>query len=105
MLLLKMFQRKWLFTTLLVFVGTALCIRLGIWQLDRLEQRRAFNAQFVSARGQPILELNDEQPVDLAAMEWRPVEVSGEYDFANQVAVRNQYYGDQYGYHLMTPIV
>jgi surfeit locus 1 family protein len=38
-------------------------------------------------------------------MEWRPVEVTGEYDFANQVAVRNQYYGSQYGYHLLTPIV
>ena len=42
MFLLKMFQRKWLLPTLLVFAGTALCIRLGIWQLDRLEQRRAF---------------------------------------------------------------
>jgi surfeit locus 1 family protein len=37
-------------------------------------------------------------------MEWRPVKVTGEYDFANQVAMRNQYYGDQYGYHLLTPL-
>jgi cytochrome oxidase assembly protein ShyY1 len=34
MLLLKMFQPKWLIATLLVFAGTALCIRLGIWQLE-----------------------------------------------------------------------
>lgn len=105
MLLLKMFQRKWLLLTVLVFAGTALCIRLGIWQLDRLEQRRAFNAQFESARAQPVLDLNEEQPENIAAMEWRPVEASGEYDFANQVAVRNQYYGNQYGYHLLTPLV
>lgn len=105
MLLLKMFQRKWLFATLLVFAGTALCIRLGIWQLNRLEQRRAFNAQYQSARQQTVLDLNQEQPVDIAEMEWRPVEVSGEYDFTNQVAVRNQYYGNEYGYHLLTPIV
>lgn len=105
MLLLKMFQRKWLIPTLLVFAGTALCIRLGIWQLDRLEQRRSFNAQFESARTQPALDLNQEQPKDLVEMEWRPVRVNGEYDFANQVAVRNQYYGNEYGYHLLTPLV
>lgn len=105
MFLLKMFQPKWLFATLLVFAGTALCIRLGIWQLDRLEQRRAFNAQFESARAQPALDLNREQPDDITGMEWRPVKVTGEYDFENQVAVRNQYYGDQYGYHLLTPLL
>ena len=105
MLLLKMFQRKWLLLTLLVFAGTALCIRLGIWQLDRLEQRRAFNAHFESARKQTILDLNQEQPSNLADMEWRPVKATGEYDFANQVAVRNQYYGNEYGYHLLTPLL
>src|SRR5574339_344360 len=105
MLLLKMFQRKWLLLTLLVVAGTALCIRRGFWQLDRLEQRRAFNAQFEMARAQPALDLNEEQPPDLAEMEWRPVKVTGEYDFANQVAIRNQYYDNEYGYHLWTPLV
>jgi surfeit locus 1 family protein len=104
MLLLKMFQRKWLIPTLLVFAGTALCIRLGIWQLDRLEQRRAFNAQFESARAQPAVDLNREKPETIEEMEWRPVKATGEYDFENQVAVRNQYYGNEYGYHLLTPL-
>jgi surfeit locus 1 family protein len=105
MLLRKMFQRKWLIATLLVFAGTALCIRLGIWQLDRLQQRRAFNAQFESARSAPELDLNQELPPDITAMEWRSVRAAGEYDFANQVALRNQYNGDQYGYHLLTPLL
>ena len=105
MLLRKMFQRKWLPLTLLVIAGTALCIRLGIWQLDRLEQRRAFNAQFESARAEPALDLNQEQPENLSEMEWRAAKVTGEYDFANQVAVRNQYYGNEYGYHLLTPLL
>ena len=89
MFLLKMFGRKWLVATLLVFAGTALCIRLGIWQLDRLEQRRAFNAQFESARVQSVLDLNQEQPETITQMEWRSVKIIGEYDFANQVALRN----------------
>ena len=104
MFLLKMFQRRWLIPTVLVLAGTALCIRLGIWQLDRLEQRRAFNTQYSTARAEPTLDLNQEQPEDVAEMEWRSVKASGEYDFANQVAIRNQYYGDQYGYHLLTPV-
>ena len=99
-----MFERRWLLATLIVLAGTALCVRLGIWQLDRLEQRRAFNAQFESARAQTVLDLNTEMPADIAEMEWRAVTVTGEYDFTNQVAVRNQYYGSQYGYHLLTPL-
>jgi len=104
MLLLKMFQRKWLLATLFVFAGTALCIRLGIWQLDRLQQRRVFNAQYEAARAAPALDLNQVQPDNLMSMEWRAVKVTGEYDFANQVALRNQYNGNQYGYHLLTPL-
>ena len=104
MFLLNMFRRKWLLATLLVFAGTAVCIRLGLWQLDRLEQRRTFNAQFESARALAALDLNEVQPADITGMEWRAVEVTGEYDFANQVAVRNQYNGSEYGYHLLTPL-
>ncbi len=104
MFLLKMFQRKWILTTLLVLAGTALCIRLGIWQLDRLAQRRAFNAQVETERAQPVLDLNRQLPEDLAKMEWRPVKVTGQYDFANQVALRNQYNGEELGYHLLTPL-
>lgn len=104
MLLLKMFQRKWILATIFVLAGTALCIRLGIWQLDRLAQRRVFNHQVESMRLMPALDLNQEQPADIARMEWRPVDVQGTYDFANQVALRNQYNGNQYGYHLITPL-
>ncbi|MBI3151001.1 MAG: SURF1 family protein [Chloroflexi bacterium] len=105
MILKKMFSRKWLLTSLLVFLGTAVCIRLGIWQLDRLEQRRAFNTQVESMRAAELLDLNHSLPENISMMEWRAVTVKGEYDFENQVALRNQYNGDQYGYHLITPLL
>ena len=105
MILKKMFSRAWLFTTLLAFVGTALCIRLGIWQLDRLKQRREFNAQVISMRNAEMLNLNKNVPADIFSMEWRAVTVTGEYDFENQVILRNQYNGDQYGFHLITPLL
>ncbi|HET7144584.1 MAG TPA: SURF1 family protein [Anaerolineales bacterium] len=105
MVLKKMFSRGWLFTTLLVFAGAAVCIRLGIWQLDRLDQRRAFNSQVESMRAAELLDLNQNIPADISSMEWRAVAVVGEYDFKNQVALRNQYNGAQYGYHLITPLL
>jgi surfeit locus 1 family protein len=100
-----MFSRNWLFVTLFVFVAAGVCIRLGIWQLDRLEERRAFNAQFESMRAAPPLDLNAGVPENISSMEWRPVKVTGKYDFENQIALRNQYYENQYGYHLVTPLL
>jgi len=105
MLLRKMYDRKWRLTTLLVLLGTALCIRLGIWQLDRLDQRRAFNAQVESMRAMSVLNLNNADVDSVTDMEWRSVVVTGEYDFANQIALRNRYNGDKYGFHLMTPLL
>lgn len=105
MLLRKMFQRQWILATVLVLAGTALCIRLGIWQLDRLEQRRAFNHQVESMRAMAALDLNQDQPDTISDMEWRAVKIRGEYDFENQIALRNQYFNNEYGYHLMTPLL
>jgi surfeit locus 1 family protein len=105
MLLLRLFSRQWWLTTLLVIAGTLVLFRLGIWQLDRLKERRAFNAQFEAVRAQPALDLNQTQPKDISTMEWRSVELVGKYDFENQVAIRNQYYNQQPGYHLITPLL
>ncbi len=104
MIFRAMFSRKWILTTLLVLAGGVLCIRLGIWQLDRLDQRRAFNAHFIAMQSALPLDLNLEIPQDLTDMEYRHVQVTGTYDFTNQVALRNQYYGSEYGYHLLTPL-
>ncbi|HEY6075028.1 MAG TPA: SURF1 family cytochrome oxidase biogenesis protein, partial [Anaerolineales bacterium] len=65
-LVLKMFSRKWILTTLLVFAGAALCARLGIWQLDRLAQRRVFNAHYISVRAKPPLDINQSLSQDLS---------------------------------------
>lgn len=105
MLLRKMFSGKWWLTTLLVLLGTTLCVRLGIWQLDRLEGRRVFNAQVESMRAIAPMDFASAGFDSLETMEWRAVTARGEYDFANQIALRNQYNVDQYGYHLLTPLL
>lgn len=104
-LFLAMFSRKWILTTLLVILGSALCVRLGIWQLDRLEQRRAFNAHYLATTSLPPLDLNSDPKTDLTKMEYRVVTVTGVFDFEHQVALRNRYRGNEYGYHLLTPLI
>jgi len=102
---MSMFSRRWFLTTLLVLVGMGILARLGIWQLDRLDQRRAFNARVQAQIDQAPLDLNAEGlNADLSSMEYRQVVVSGEYDHSQEIAIRNQYWGNEWGVHLVTPL-
>jgi len=104
--LLRMFSRRWLLATILVVGGVALCVRLGIWQIDRLEQRRTFNNRVLAQIDQPgLLLAGDALKADLYNMEYRKVDAMGEYDFSQQVAIRNQVWNNQWGVHLVTPLV
>lgn len=100
-----MFSRKWILTTILVVAGSALCVRLGIWQLDRLAQRRAFNAHYLEQTMSSPITLDSAPQVDLATMEYRTINVTGTYDPANQVVLRNQYHDGEPGYILLTPLI
>jgi surfeit locus 1 family protein len=101
----RMFSRRWLLATLLVLAGVALCVRLGIWQLDRLEKRQAFNARVLAQVDQPPLALSsDTLDQDLYNMEYRPVKVSWTYDFSQEIAIINQSYTNEWGVHLVTPL-
>ena len=75
---------RWILTTLLAIAGVAVLARLGIWQLDRLAERRVFNERVLSQLHASPLDLNQvkNQAADLYNMEYRSVSVSGEYDFS-----------------------
>ncbi len=104
-ILLRLFSRRWLLATLLVLLAAGVMARLGVWQLDRLAQRRAFNARLLAQINQPALTLQGTAlDLDLAAMEYRAVIVRGVYDFSHQVALRNQVWGNQPGVRLLTPL-
>jgi surfeit locus 1 family protein len=102
----KMIRWQWIVTTLLVLAGVALMVRLGIWQLDRLHQRRAFNSRVTAQIEQPTLDLSGDTVVEgLGSMEYRDVVVRGEYDHSQEVVLRNQIWNDQAGVHLLTPLL
>jgi surfeit locus 1 family protein len=99
------FTPRWIITTLLVIAAVLGMVRLGIWQLDRLEQRREFNTRVSAQVSAPELDLNQaDSTVELVDLEYRPVVVRGEYDPAHEIILRNQVYENQPGYHLLTPL-
>lgn len=106
MIFRRLLSRDWIITTVIVILGTALCVRLGIWQLDRLEQRKSFNAHVEAMWAASPISLPDQLgDFPLEEMEYRAITASGEFDYDHQVALRNQYWQNQYGYHLITPLV
>ena len=78
---------KWIAFHLLVFGAIALMIWLALWQLDRLDERRAFNDLVTEQIEQPPAPLDAllaEAGDDPEAIEWRQALVTGEY-LADQV--------------------
>lgn len=108
MRLKQLFTARWALATLLVLAAMAVMVRLGFWQLDRLRQRRAFNARVLAQVNASQLDLNQAlskiAPGTLTGMEYHPVIVTGQYDYSQQVAWRNQPYNGQFGVHLLTPL-
>ncbi len=102
---LTLFGRRWWWTTLLVIAACSVLARLGFWQLDRLEQRRVFNERVQTQLDAEVLMLDaSNMSLDLFAMEYRDVEVSGTYDFEHEVGLRNRAWQNQLGIHLVTPL-
>ena len=101
----RLFRRPWIFVSIFVIIAAAVMIRLGIWQLDRLAGRRAFNEQVLSQIDQPPLPLTDGVVSgDMEVLEFRTVQIEGEYDLANTLVLGNQVWNEQIGVHLLTPL-
>lgn len=101
------FSLRWLGTTLLVLIAAAVMVRLGVWQLDRLEQRRAQNALILQNASAPPLNLNQaliQGETDWKSQAFRLAETSGVYLHEEQILLLNQVWEGQPGYHLVTPL-
>jgi surfeit locus 1 family protein len=82
-------------------------VRLGIWQLSRLDDRRTLNRAARAARALPPLNLDD--PAALAglapeALDNRRVGLTGRYDHAAEIVLRAQSEGGVAGVRIVTPL-
>ena len=101
----KFFSRQWIIVTILVVAASIVMVRLGFWQLDRLEGRRALNAQVLEqTEMEPLLIDKNALDMSLEEFEFRKVVLVGEFDYRNEFVIGNQTYRDQIGVRLLTPM-
>lgn len=98
-------SRRWRWATLLVMVGVVVLIRLGIWQLERLEERRTSNSALAAQLAQSAITLTgEENTADLLAMKDRTVAAAGEFDYDHQFTILLQTWEGRTGFYLVTPL-
>ncbi|HEX2514710.1 MAG TPA: SURF1 family protein [Chloroflexota bacterium] len=113
----QVFSRRWWGVSLAVLVISLGLARLGIWQLDRLAERRARSATLEARLAAPPLLLSRAGLTgegvrdgggalpDLDPLAYRRVVLRGSFDYAREVALVNQVRQGQLGFHLLTPLV
>lgn len=95
-------RRQWGFFALAMFLGVV-CLRLGVWQLERREQRLARNASIEASLALPPLAL----PADLQGdpnLEYRRGRVRGTYDPDDEIYLSNRSRDGVAGFHVVTPL-
>jgi surfeit locus 1 family protein len=83
-----------------IIIG-AVCVRLGVWQLDRLAGRRAANAVALERRNLP--------PADVRALASddanRRAVATGRYDFGREIVLRGRARDGVPGVEVVTPLL
>jgi surfeit locus 1 family protein len=84
-------------------IVTATCIALGFWQLQRLADRRALNAEIRAARSaSPTIVRTADDIGALSA--FRPVVVEGTYDIESEVLLYGRSFDGEPGHYVITPL-
>jgi len=82
----------------------ALCIRLGVWQLDRRAERQAYNAEAAArlqAAPMPLREVSG----DSAAVRLQRVTAEGRWRYDGDVALTARSRNGSPGVHIFTPLI
>jgi surfeit locus 1 family protein len=88
---------------LAVLIAAAVCVRLGFWQVSRLHEKQALNAELRAVQAAPPLIVNGEPP-DLEVARQRPLEIRGTFDEARQFLLSGRANAGTPGVHVVTPL-
>jgi surfeit locus 1 family protein len=83
-------------------LAAAIFIRLGLWQISRLHERRALNAVIAVQQHSAPVPL-DALPRDTSA-HYRPAMVSGQFDYDHELVLTNRTRRGSPGVELLTPV-
>ncbi|MGE5927274.1 MAG: SURF1 family protein [Gemmatimonadota bacterium] len=91
---------RMLFLAVIALVA-AVCLRLGFWQLDRLQERRTENRIAEAARALPEVPISGAAGPSLAH---RRVRATGVYDPRGEIILRGQSHRERPGVVVVTPL-
>jgi surfeit locus 1 family protein len=84
-------------------IVAAVCIALGFWQLQRLADRRALNAEIRGARSASPTTVRTADDIG-ALSAFRSVVVEGTYDIEGEVLLYGRSYDGEPGHYVVTPL-
>ncbi len=93
--------------SLVVLALIPILIGLGVWQLDRAEEKRGIEASVQQAQFKEPLELNSFsiEGSELLTEVYRPAKALGRYDSKHQFLYDNRTHNGRPGYHVLTPFI
>jgi len=91
--------------TLVYLCLLPLLLSLGIWQLGRAQEKRAFLEQQKQGLASEIIELSTAIEINVDALRYKKVQVTGHYDQTHQFLIDNQISDGKAGYFVLTPLV
>ena len=92
---------RWTLLAACLLAGLA-CYRLGVWQLDRLGQRRAQNALIVERTARTPIEVTE--ALSLTDPAFQPVIVRGQFDSAYALYLADRARDEVPGAHVVAPV-
>ena len=102
----RLVSRRWIIPTILIILGMIVLARLGVWQLDRMQQKRSFNNMMAERwRMEPYALNSAPLPPDLDELTYRRIQAQGTFDYEHQITLKNQFYLNAPGVVLVTPLV
>jgi surfeit locus 1 family protein len=96
-------SRRSIIAAVIALIVAVVCVRLGVWQLSRLAERRARNAEIAERIHQAPAALTD-LPVDSVPPRFRRVRVSGTFDFEHEIVLTGRSRQGAPGVHIITPL-
>ena len=94
-----------LITTLLALICIPVLVSLGLWQLDRADEKRVIDQGVNDAIAKSALQLNNADLTKLESEIYRTAVITGRYDTKQQFLLDNRTHNGKPGYHVLSPFL
>jgi surfeit locus 1 family protein len=92
-----LYRRDWILI-IIIALSSLICIRLGFWQLSRLQQRMDRNASITDQLDASV------RPFSLSENDYQRVTIEGEYLHDHEILLQNRSLNEVAGFHVITPL-